>query len=162
MDQEEQPQAEQSANQSELETIKKERDEFLAGWQRSQADLINYKQAENQRLKEFSTIAVQAWIQKLFPILDNFELAKKHLTPEQLADPSVQGILLTQKQLIDLLKAQGITECSCLGKVYDPMCCEIIEQIQQEGESGTVIEELQKGYKINNKIIRPCKVKIIK
>ena len=155
-------QEEQQTEQSELETIKKEREEFLAGWQRSQADLINYQKEEIQRLKDYSSMVLEAWIQKLFPIIDNFELAKKHLTPEQLQDPSIQGILLTQKQLVDLLKAQGIIEYSYLGKIYDPLECEVIQEVEQEDEPGTVIEEIQKGYKINNKIIRPAKVKIIK
>lgn len=155
-------QEEQQTEQSELETIKKEREEFLAGWQRSQADLINYQKEEIQRLKDYSSMVLEAWIQKLFPVIDNFELAKKHLTPEQLQDPSIQGILLTQKQLVDLLKAQGIIEYSYLGKIYDPLECEVVQEVEQEDEPGTVIEEIQKGYKINNKIIRPAKVKIIK
>ncbi len=155
-------QEEQQTEQSELETIKKEREEFLAGWQRSQADLINYQKEEIQRLKDYSSMVLEAWLQKLFPVIDNFELAKKHLTPEQLQDPSIQGLLLTQKQLVDLLKAQGIIEYSYLGKIYDPLECEVIQEVEQEDEPGTVIEEIQKGYKINNKIIRPAKVKIIK
>lgn len=155
-------QEEQQTEQSELETIKKEREEFLAGWQRSQADLINYQKEEIQRLKDYSSMVLEAWIQKLFPVIDNFELAKKHLTPEQLQDPSIQGILLTQKQLVDLLRAQGIIEYSYLGKIYDPLECEVVQEVEQEDEPGTVIEEIQKGYKINNKIIRPAKVKIIK
>ena len=155
-------QEEQQTEQSELETIKREREEFLAGWQRSQADLINYQKEEIQRLKDYSSMVLEAWLQKLIPVIDNFELAKKHLTPEQLQDPSIQGILLTQKQLVDLLKAQGIIEYSYLGKIYDPLECEVIQEVEQEDEPGTVIEEIQKGYKINNKIIRPAKVKIIK
>lgn len=155
-------QEEQQTEQNELETIKKEREEFLAGWQRSQADLINYQKEEIQRLKDYSSMVLEAWLQKLFPVIDNFELAKKHLTPEQLQDPSIQGILLTQKQLVDLLRAQGIIEYSYLGKIYDPLECEVIQEVEQEDEPGTVIEEIQKGYKTNNKIIRPAKVKIIK
>lgn len=162
MDQEEQPQAEQSANQSELETIKKERDEFLAGWQRSQADLINYQKEEGQRLKDFSGLVIEAWLQKLFPILDNFDLAEKHLTQDQLQNPSVQGLLLIKKQLTDLLKIRDIQEFSYLGQIFDPEFCEAIQEIEQDGEPGTVIEEFQKGYKINDRVLRPCKVKIVK
>jgi molecular chaperone GrpE len=99
---------------------------------------------------------------KLLPILDNLNLAEKNLPEKLREDEHTQGLLNIKKQLEDLLKNQGVEEIKTEGK-FDPNFHEAVEMMENKDlESGTVFEEVQKGYKINNRVLRPAKVKVIK
>ncbi len=155
----------------ELEDCQKLKDEYLAGWQRERADFLNYKKEEMGRIGELLKYAGTELILKLLPILDNFELAEKKLPGELKKDESIKGILQIKKQVLDFLKNLGIEQVDCLGKKFDPNFHEAVEDAPAEAkattgaevkESGIIIEEIQKGYKFQDKILRPAKVKISK
>lgn len=144
----------------ECEKLKKD---YLAGWQRAQADLLNYKREEMERLGELIKYASEGLILKVLPILDNFEIAEKNLPENLKNDQNIKGLLLIKNQLKEFLKTQGVEEIEVLGKKFDPAFCEVVGEIEtEEKETGTVIEEIQKGYKINNRLLRPAKVKVAK
>jgi len=160
-----------------LEKCQKEKAEYLAGWQRSRADFLNYKKEEMERISEILKYAGEELILKILPILDNFDLAEKKLPrnnndenskgplpPEEgVYGASIKGILQIKTQLQDFLKSQGVEEIKCLGKKFDPNFQEAVEEVEKkEVESGTVIEEIQKGYRLHGKVIRPAKVKVAK
>ena len=144
------------------------KDEYLAGWQRERADFLNYKKEELARVEELLRYADTGFTLKLLPILDNFEITEKKLPKEFKKDENIKGLLQIKNQIKDLLKSRGIEEIECLGKKFDANFQEIIEVIEpsstkaSEGKSGIVIEEVQKGYKIHGKILRPAKVKVTK
>lgn len=145
-----------------LEECQKQRDEYLAGWQRAKADLINFKREEAERLQELIRFVQEENLLKLLPILDNLNLAEKSLPEKLREDEHTQGLLNIKKQFEDLLKSQGVEEIDVKGK-FDPNFCEAVEMVEDKNlESGTVSEEVQKGYKINNRVLRPAKVKVIK
>jgi len=97
------------------------------------------------------------------PILDNFEIAEKKLPENLKNDENIKGVLQIKAQIQDFLKNQGIEEIKSVGERFDPNFQEIVEMVEKPGvDSGIVIEEIQKGYKINGKVLRPAKVKIIK
>jgi len=146
-----------------LEECQKLKDEYLAGWQRERADLLNYKKEELARIGEVIKYADVGLILKILPILDNFEIAEKKLPENLKADVNVKGILQIKTQLQDFLKSQGVEEIKSLGEKFDPNFQEIVETVEKPGvDSGIAIEEIQKGYKMHNKVIRPAKVKISK
>lgn len=166
----------------ELEECKKKCEEYLAGWKRERADFINYKKEEIEKMGELIKYANEGLILKLLPILDNIYLAEKEL-PESLdtaQDSSGQifqawkiwteGFLQIKKQLCDFMQKQGIEEIKTVGEKFDPNFMEIAEEVESGAseknkefiESGTVIEEIQKGYALRGKVIRPAKVKISK
>jgi len=141
--------------------LKKSRDErgdYLAGWQRAKADLINYKKDEGKRLEEFARFATGDLIGDITQVLDSFDLALKHAMPKDVE----QGIILIRSQLEDTLKRRGLEIISALGQPFDPSRHESVGEAESDGPEGMVSEELQKGYSLNGKVIRPARVKITK
>ena len=148
---------------SELEECQKLKDEYLAGWQRSRADLLNYKKEEMERIGDILKYANEGLILKILPILDNFEVAKKKLPENLKNDEHVKGLLLIKNQILDFLKSQGVEEIKSVGEKFDPNFHEVVEETEEKDkESGIIIEEIQKGYKINGRLLRPAMVKISK
>ncbi len=147
----------------ELNECRKLKEEYLSGWQRSRADLLNYKKEEAERLEDILKYANEDLILKILPILDNFEIAEKKLPENLKEDDNVKGLLLIKNQIKEFFKNQGIEEIETLGKKFDPNHMEAVEEVEiNEKETWTVIEEIQKGYKINSRLLRPAKVKISK
>lgn len=125
----------------------KEKEEYLAGWQRAKADFLNYKKEETERTEEMLKYVKQDLCLKILPILDNFELFEKNI----------------KKQLQDFLKDQGIEEIKGVGERFDPNLHEAIEEVKMKNKkTGVIAEVAQKGYKLGGKVIRPAKVKINK
>jgi len=146
-----------------LEECQKLKEEYLAGWQRARADLLNYKKGELERIGELIKYADVRIILKILPILDNFEIAEKKLPENLKNNKNVRGLLLIKNQIQDFLKSEGVEEIKCLGEKLDPNFQEVIEEIEtKEKESGIVLEEIQKGYLIHGRLLRPAKVKIAK
>ncbi len=147
----------------ELEKCQKKAEEYLAGWQRARADFLNYKKEEMERVSGILEYALQEFILKTLPILDNFEIAEKKLPENLKNDQQIKGLLQIKTQLQDFLKNQGIEEIKSVGEKFDPDFQEAVETIEKEGvESGTVLEEVQKGYTIQGRVLRPTKVKVVK
>ena len=151
----------------ELEKCAEQRDEYLAGWQRAKADFLNYKKQEMERVEEILKYANLNLILKILLILDNFEKAKKQAQnmkyEETKSKDMINGFLNIKTQLKDFLKEQGIEGIECIGKKFDPNFHEAIEEIEiKDQESNTIVEEIEKGYILNSRVIRPAKVKVAK
>ncbi len=142
-----------------MDSIKKERDEYLAGWQRAKADLINYKKEAGERMKLLGAMAQAEQILECLPILDNLELAASQLTGKQKKDQVIGGFLQIIERFKKMLKAQGIEEVKAVGKKFDPSFHEAVVEVKG-GKSGFVVEEIQKGYIRNGVLLRPSKVKV--
>ena len=136
-----------------LKSCEKERAEYLAGWQRAKADLINYKKEQEQKNSAFFKFANETLISEILPVLDSFEQAMKHSKDD--------GILQLYNQLKNILKNQGLEEIESMGKKFDPSLHESVGEAKGK-KQGVIVEEIQKGYKLNGKVIRPSKVKISK
>lgn len=147
----------------ELAECQKQREEYLAGWQRARADLLNYKKEEIERMGEILKSAGEEFVLKILPILDNFEAAEKAIPDDLKNDGNVKGLLMIKAQIQDFLKSQGLEEVKSTGESFDPNFHEVVEQVEaKDKESGIIIEEIQKGYKINGRLLRPAKVKVVK
>jgi len=162
---------EQEQKESEVEKLKKslkeceqQKEEYLRGWQRERADFLNYKKEEMERFKKILTTANENFILEILPILDNFEMAEKEIPKEKKEkDEFLKGLLQIKTQLKDFLKKQGVEEIKCVGEKFDPRFHEVIEEVElKDKESGIVIEEIKKGYKLQDKVLRPAKVKVVK
>jgi len=146
-----------------LEECEKLKSEYLAGWQRARADLLNYKKDEIERIDELIKYADVGIILKILPILDNFEIVEKNLPENLKNDKNIKGILQIKTQLQDFFKNQGLEEIKTVGERFDPNFHEIVEEVEKKDcQPGTVIEEIQKGYKINGRLLRPAKVRVAK
>ncbi len=146
-----------------LEGCWKEREEYLKGWQRARADFLNYKKEEAERMKKILEYANEDLVLKILPILDNFEKAKEEASNEFKNNQYFKGILQIKNQLQDFLKNQGVREIESLGKKFDPNLHEAVEEVEvKDKESGLIIKEIQKGYLLEDKLLRPAKVRISK
>jgi molecular chaperone GrpE len=146
-----------------LEEAEKLKNEYLAGWQRARADLINYKKEELERVGELIRFSANGLILKILPILDNFEIVEKKLPENLKNDENVKGILQIKNQILNFLKEQGVEEIKSIGERFDPNFHEVVEEVEvKDKEPGTIVEEIQKGYKINGRLLRPAKVKVVK
>lgn len=128
----------------------------LAGWQRAQADFINYKRRSEQEKEESVNFANSLLMLNLLPILDDLERAFTSI-PTRLAKLSwVDGVKLIERKLRAILEAQGLSPIKALGEPFDPNLHEATRQ--DKGKEGMVIGEVQKGYKFRDRVIRPSKV----
>ena len=128
-------------------------EKYLANWQRSQADFVNYKKRIEQEKREMVEFANSTLILNLLTIIDDLERAFASL-PDQVAKLSwIEGIRLTYNKLKKTLEAQGLAEIKAKGEPFDPHLHEAV--MCREGEEGIVIEEIQKGYRLKDRVTRP-------
>ena len=153
----------QRALEDKLAELEKQCDEYLNNWKRSSADFINYKKEEMERIGILAKYAKEDTFLKILPILDSIYLLQKHTNKLEFVSMS-EGIAQIEKQIEEFLKKEGIEEIETVGKPFNPNTMEAIDEETGENgqETGTVIEELQKGYKIEDKVLRPTKVRITK
>ena len=128
----------------------------LAGWQRAQADFINYKRRNEQEKEDLAQFSNSLLMISLLPILDDFERAFVSIPPRLDKLSWVDGIKLIERKLWASLEAQGLAPIKALGEPFDPNLHEAVRQ--DKGKEGIVIEEVQKGYKLNDRVIRPTMV----
>lgn len=127
--------------------------EYLDGWQRSQADFVNLRKRDEKAKIEFVKFAKLSLIEELIPVLDSFNIAlsQGHKDFEPLYN-----------QLAGALKASGLEEISPIGETFSPHEHEALGMVhtKKKEEDHKILEVLQKGYKLNGKVIRPAKVNI--
>ena len=144
----------------ELDKCQKERDEYLDGWKRAKADLINYKKDEVKRFEIITKFSQETIIRDLITVLDSFDLALAALEKENKAE---KGIYLIKTQLEDILRQNGLERVIIsVGQPFDPSLQEAIASIDSDKPSGTIIEEVEKGYLMHGKLVRPVMVKVAK
>jgi len=133
-------------------------EKYLANWQRSQANLENYIKRAEQEKSETVECANRTLILDLLPILDDFERALASLPAELHEQNWTEGMKLIYNKVKGVLETQGLAEIKAKGECFDPYCHEAAGQL--EGEEGIVVEEVRKGYKFKDKLLRPSMVMI--
>lgn len=126
--------------------------------QRTQASFENYRKQTEKRVSEMQQFASKEIIIQLLPIIDNFSLALKNT--ENTDSNFVQGVELIYSQLNKLLEDNGIKTIETENKMFDPYVHEALMKVESDLPENTVIEELQKGFMLNDQVIRNAKVKI--
>jgi molecular chaperone GrpE len=143
-----------------LKDCEAKRDEYLAGWQRAKADFINYKKDEMKRLEEIARYGNEDLLMELVNVLDNFDLG---LAALEKAGPVEKGVYLIRSQVEDILKKRGVERIPIkLGDPFNPAVAESVVEVESDKTPGTIVEEIQAGYRLYDKIIRPSRVKISK
>ncbi|MGB9609021.1 MAG: nucleotide exchange factor GrpE, partial [Minisyncoccia bacterium] len=143
-----------------LSKCEKERDEYLAGWQRARADFSNYKKDEALRFGEFSKYAIEKLVLDLIPVLDSFDLGIAAMEKSGNVD---KGVYMIRAQLEDILKNYGLKKINVeIGKELNPEIAEPIIEVEHDGPAGIILEEIEAGYKLYDKVIRPARVKVSK
>ena len=125
------------------------------------ADFDNFRKRAQREKDEARQFANQGLLEKLLPVLDNFEMA---LTAVKDADPSVRdGVQMILDQLLGVLKESGVEPVDAMGQPFDPNFHEALSQEETtEVEEGTVVQQVQRGYKLNDRLVRPARVVVAK
>lgn len=131
---------------------------YLANWQRAQADFINFKRRSEQERSETVEFANSTLILNLLPVIDDLERALDNVSEKLAGLTWVDGIVLIYRKLKAILEGHGLTDIKAVGEPFDPNLHEAV--LYGEGEEGKVIEELQKGYKLRDRVLRPTIVKV--
>ena len=163
-------QEEPKAKKSELEelrdTIKdlqKEKDELFGKLQRVSADYINFQKRAAKQTADTIAYEKEKIIKTLLPALDNFEHTLQNTQSVENADVLGKGIRIVYDQILGILKTHGVEHIKALGEKFDPALHEVIMQrAEPDREENIVLEEFQKGYKLNGRVIRPSRVIINK
>jgi molecular chaperone GrpE len=149
------------AAHKELEKITKERDEYLAGWQRAKADFVNAKKTWEQNMSEFKTMANEELIAELLPVLQSFEMAFANKDAWEKADKNWRmGVEYIHTQLKAVVEQNGLKEINPVGAKFEPTLHEAIryEETSDASKAGTITSVIEKGYMLGSKLIKPAKV----
>jgi molecular chaperone GrpE len=141
---------------SELETLQQERDELLNTLQRVQADFDNYRKRAQREQESLVARAHERLVKELLPVLDDLERALAHAEAHEEAKLE-EGVALVARSFADVLRKEGLEEVETEGK-FDPHVHEALLQQPSEAEAGSVIEVLQKGYRLGDRVLRPARV----
>ncbi|HEX4677741.1 MAG TPA: nucleotide exchange factor GrpE [Gaiellaceae bacterium] len=142
----------------ELTSVTKERDEYLDALQRLKAEFDNYRKRVARDQQELAARAHERLVKELVPILDDLERALEAVAQHEEAQLE-EGVRLVHRSLGDLLTREGLTEVETAGK-FDPHTQEALLSQPSDEEEGSVIQVLQKGYKLGDRVLRPARVVI--
>ena len=148
------------------EKVKKlegEKQEYLTGWQRAKADYLNSQKREEENKKDIVRYATERIIDDLIPVLGSFDMAFANKEAWEKVDINWRvGVEYIYNHLKQVLDQNGLEEVNPIGQPFDINRDEAIEYVKVDDESkdGEVVEVIQKGFKLNGKILKPAKVKI--
>ncbi|MBD3249120.1 nucleotide exchange factor GrpE [Candidatus Woesearchaeota archaeon] len=129
-------------------------EELTSALKQVQADFENYRKRTEKEQEKLCRSASKELIIDILPVLDSFELALK--------DKQDKGLEMLYSQLMSILEKKGLKQIEALDKKFDPYLHEALLQEKSEKEEGIVLEELQKGYMLNDDVVRHTKVKVSK
>ena len=156
---EEKTKAAETKEQKKAKELNAKIEELTNLLKRVQADFENYKKSAEKQKAEFAIYSKQDIIKKLLPILDSIELALKNNNDK---DQFIKGVELIFAQLYSVLQCEGLCPIEALGKKVDPYMHDVLLKQESDKEEDTILEELQKGYMLNDRVIRHTKVKVAK
>lgn len=141
----------------------KEKQEYLDGWQRAKADLVNARRRDEEDKREFIKFANERLIDSLIPVLESFELAMANREVWEKADKNWRtGVEYIYSQLKKVLGDEGLAELNPVGEKFSEQKHEAVEfvAVSDESKNHVVLEVVQKGYSLNGRILKPPKVKV--
>ncbi len=148
---------------AELKACQKEKQEYLTGWQRAKADYLNLKKEEESRRSDIHKYAKADVLNDLIRLADSFEMAFANKTAwENVPENWRKGVEYIHSQLLIVFRDHGLEEINPLGEISDPARDESVGIIESENpeDENKVMEVVKKGYRLNDKIIRPAQVRI--
>jgi len=143
----------------ELERLRQERDTLLDRLARLQAEFDNFRKRNAREQQEFRDYALADAIQSLLPVVDSFDRALH--SPARDSDEFHAGIELINRQFHDALTKLGVEPIAARGEPFDPNLHQAVQMVEtDEAEHHHVLDELQRGYKLKNRLLRPAMVRV--
>ncbi|HEY9616524.1 MAG TPA: nucleotide exchange factor GrpE [Microcoleaceae cyanobacterium] len=148
--------------ESQLQSLKAQLDDRTTQYMRIAADFDNYRKRTQREKEDLEQQIKCTTINELLPVVDNFERARSHIKPQTEAETTIhKSYQSVYKQLVDCLKRIGVSPMRAKGKEFDPMLHEaVMRQATDEFPEGTVMEELQSGYMLGDRVLRHALVKV--
>ena len=136
-----------------LVDCQKEKEEYLTGWQRAQADSVNYRRRQEEQMADWQKLMNEKLINDLLPVLDSLDKGKE-----------IDGVRQIYEQLRGVLRDYGLEEIKAVGEKFNPEFHEAMAMEESANKDGgeMVSEEFQRGYILNGRVIRTAKVKLNK
>jgi len=139
--------------------LQKEKEELFGRLQRLSADYTNFQKRVPKQIADFTEHEKEKIIRTLLPPLDNLERTLQNAQSTENVNALRDGIRIIYEQVLDILGSHGVGQIKAVGEKFDPALHEAMMQKAEAGkEDGVVLEELQKGYKINGRAVRPSRV----
>jgi len=146
-----------------LEKAREEVAQLHDKWLRAVADLDNYKKRVQKERNDFFLYGNETFARELLPVLDNLERAIEHARESGIDHIILEGMDLTHRQFLSVMEKSGVVPISSLGKEFDPGIHEaILEEESEDHPPRTIIKEVEKGYMLRNRLLRPSKVVLAK
>jgi molecular chaperone GrpE len=147
--------------QDELQTVRSERDALFERLARQQAEFENYRKRAGREQQDFRDYALADALKSLLPVLDSFELALKNAPQGKDGANLRSGLELVRKQFQDALARMGVREIEANGAAFDPQWHQAVEMVETDrAQDNHVIDELQRGYKLKDRLLRPAMVRV--
>jgi molecular chaperone GrpE len=144
-----------------LEEVRGKADEYLEGWQRARAEFANYRKRIEREREQVQQEASGTVIRRFLDVVDDLDRALKNRPGEGEGAEWAAGIELIYRKLLNALEAEGVTPMEAEGEEFDPNLHEAISQEPSpEHESGEIIEVVQNGYLIGERVLRPARVRV--
>lgn len=159
----EHPQALVAKLRKELALCKKERDEHLAGWQRTRADFVNARRQDEESRAALLKVAEERLVERLLPVLEAFDMAMGNRQAWEKVDSQWRvGVEYIHKELLAALAEHGLSEIHPLGQPFNPGEHTAVanQPVTDSAQDHMVVEVLQKGYSLSGKVIRPARVAV--
>jgi molecular chaperone GrpE len=146
-----------------IDNLQTEKDEIFAKLQRVGADYANFQKRVPKQIADTIAYEKEKIIKTLLPALDNFEHTLQNSNSAESIEVLVKGIRIIYDQMLDILKSHGVEQIKALDETFDPSLHEaMMRRAEEDKTDNVVLEEFQKGYKLNDRVIRPSKVVVNK
>jgi molecular chaperone GrpE len=143
-----------------LEDLRRERDALQERLLRTAAEFDNFRKRVDRERRDLAEYTAADVVSEFLPIIDNLERA---LQAAAVDDPLRKGVELTHKQMLDLLRKRGVKPIEAQGADFDPNFHQaVIHEVSGEHREGEVMQELQRGYLLGDRLLRPAMVKVAK
>jgi len=150
-----------SALQTELEQLRKDVEESQNHYLRVLADFDNFRRRQREEMARQVGLAREELILKLLPIVDNFQRTLDAAEAQHSYDSLVEGVSLTLRQVREMLEKEGLEPIEAVGEPFNPELHEAMMRVDtDEYPENTVIDEFEKGYTLNGKVLRPARVRV--
>jgi len=149
------------ALKQEIEELRKSAEDTQNSYMRVLADFDNYRKRQREEVSRLSDLAREQLLLRLLPIVDNFDRSVEAAEAEHSYDSLVEGVSLTLRQMREMLEKEGLEPIKAVGQEFDPEFHEALMRVEtDEYPENTVLDELEKGYTLNGKVIRPARVRV--
>lgn len=154
---------ENEALKQQVTQLKEEVEQLRDKWMRAVADLENFKKRSTREREDYCKYASEELLREMLPVVDNLQRALNHTGDHERKEALREGIQMTLKQFLSVMEKFGVAQIQALNEPFDPSRHEAVMQVEsQDHQPNTVVQELERGYLLHDRLLRPAKVVVSK